>query len=384
MSTAVTMFSGGRGGAGIARRLVRTPGIRLSLVINGYDNGLSTGALRRFLPGMLGPSDFRKNLLLHLEPGDPRQAMLERRLPAGTTPEDLDGFIDGLVHERVARELRAFADRLAKDPDGLDLADCSLGNLVFAGAYLRLGEDFNAAVDACAALFGSPVRLLNATGGENAFLVALKQDGRLLADEAEIVSPQDASAITDLFLLREPPDRGLLEELASRPAVWIRDVLACHAAEITPNPRALEAISDADLIVYGPGTPHSSLLPSYLTPGLAESIAASRATAKVFVVNTRDDHDIQGLSAPDLVDLTLAYLGDPGNERRTITHVLSPRPGPPSAGVPEVPRGLRAWAGARWITADLEDPDRPGVHCGRRTVEALTALCGEAALVPAE
>ena len=73
--TGIALFSGGRGAASIARSLLRTPGVDLSLLINGYDNGLSTGALRRYLPGMLGRSDFRKNLLLHLDPGDPRHAL---------------------------------------------------------------------------------------------------------------------------------------------------------------------------------------------------------------------------------------------------------------------------------------------------------------------
>ncbi|MER6508932.1 2-phospho-L-lactate transferase CofD family protein [Nonomuraea sp. NPDC001636] len=384
-AVSVALFGGGRGGAGIARALLRIPGTSLSLLVNGYDNGLSTGALRRWLPGMLGPSDFRKNLLLHLDPGDPRHTLLERRLPPGTTPADLDALIADVAAAgpaEAARELRVVADRLAARPGGLDLADCALGNLVFAGAYLRLGADFNAAVRACARTFGSPVRLLNVTGGENAFLVALKQDGRVLADEADIVAPQDGVAITGLFLLREPLSAADRAALAGRPAERVRELLARRSAAVTPNPEALRALAEADLIVYGPGTPHSSLLPSYLTPGLAEAVTGSRAAARVFVVNVGGDHDVQGLTATDLVDRTLAYLGDPGNERATITHVLSGR----GAGAPAVPARVLdrgSWAGARWISADLADPARPGAHRGPRTAEALLAVLGEAPLARA-
>ncbi|MEV4109619.1 2-phospho-L-lactate transferase CofD family protein [Nonomuraea sp. NPDC049695] len=379
----VSMFSGGRGAAGIARALLRRPGLELSLLINGYDNGLSTGALRRYLPGMLGPSDFRKNLLLHLDRGDPRRELLERRLAPGTTAADLERLIDGPLDYRITRELRVFAGRLRAEPDGLDLADCALGNLVFAGAYLRLGEDFNAAVRTCAQTFGSPARLLNVTAGENAFLVALKEDGRLLADEADIVAPQDTAAITGLFLLREPLTAAARAELAGRPPERVRELLARRAARVTPGPEALAALRDADLVVYGPGTPHSSLLPSYLTPGVAEAIAESRAAARVFVVNIGGDHDIQGLTATDLVDRTLAYLGDPGNERRTITHVLSHHG---ASGGPAVPRAVvdrGCWAGARWISVDLEDADRPGTHSGPRTADALQAVLGEIPLARA-
>ena len=396
MNIAVTMFCGGRGAASITRGMLVTPGVGLSLVVNGYDNGLSTGALRRYLPGMLGPSDFRKNLLLHLDPADPAQAalagLIEHRLPGGTTPAGLTAVIEEIAlrrgpfaalpeaaREAVTADLRVFARRLADHPHGLDLADCALGNLVFAGAYLRLGRDFNAAVDACVRTFGSPVRLLNVTNGENAFLAALRGDGRLLADEADIVAPQDPGVITDLFLLREPLGARRRAELESLPPGWTRRILGSERAEVTPNPRALRAIRDGDLVVYGPGTPHSSLLPSYLTPGVADAVAGSRAAAKVFVVNTREDHDIRGLSAPELVDRTLAHLGDPRNERRTVTHVLSHRtPGPDAPAVPEEILARGEWAGARWVTADLAHHDR--VHNAERTAGALLAIRDEAAL----
>jgi hypothetical protein len=115
---------------------------------------------------------------------------------------------------------------------------------------------------------------------------------------------------------------------------------------------------------------------------MASAIAGSRAAARVFVVNVGGDHDIQGLTATDLVDRTLAYLGDPGNERHTITHVLSGR----GARGPSVPCGVvdrGSWAGARWVVADLEDAARPGTHSGPRTAEALHAVLGEASLARA-
>ena len=58
----VVLFCGGRGSASIIRSLIQLPSVDLSLLINAYDDGLSTGDLRAFIPGMLGPSDFRKNL----------------------------------------------------------------------------------------------------------------------------------------------------------------------------------------------------------------------------------------------------------------------------------------------------------------------------------
>ena len=60
-SVRVVLFSGGRGSGALATTLIRTPGVVLTIAINGYDDGASTGEVRRFLGDALGPSDFRKN-----------------------------------------------------------------------------------------------------------------------------------------------------------------------------------------------------------------------------------------------------------------------------------------------------------------------------------
>jgi len=59
------------------------------------------------------------------------------------------------------------------------------------------------------------------------------------------------------------------------------------------------------VIVYGPGTQHSSLLPSYLTAGIAEAIASNRAADKIFIGNIVRDLDIQ---EDDINDLARKFM----------------------------------------------------------------------------
>src|SRR5262247_2248064 len=88
----VVVFSGGRGSSVLSKELITHPDIALTLAINGYDDGMSTGEVRRFLGDALGPSDFRKNAS-HLAKAlrscpDERIAVLDRRLPSPCPRED--------------------------------------------------------------------------------------------------------------------------------------------------------------------------------------------------------------------------------------------------------------------------------------------------------
>ncbi len=88
----VVLFSGGSGTQSITAALQKHPQISLKILINAYDDGHSTGRLRRFVPGMLGPSDVRKNLgrlMPHEERSEKSLALVsDFRLPVGVARGD--------------------------------------------------------------------------------------------------------------------------------------------------------------------------------------------------------------------------------------------------------------------------------------------------------
>ena len=93
----VVLFSGGRGSGALAEILATDPRVALTVAINGYDDGASTGVVRRFLGDSLGPSDFRKNAsrLARLRRSSPESVLelLDRRLPASASEHDLHQLI---------------------------------------------------------------------------------------------------------------------------------------------------------------------------------------------------------------------------------------------------------------------------------------------------
>ncbi|MEO8075770.1 MAG: 2-phospho-L-lactate transferase CofD family protein [Acidobacteriota bacterium] len=369
------LFSGGRGSGVLTHQLVINPSIALTIAINGYDDGASTGEVRRFLGDCLGPSDFRKNasrLAAELHSCNPALIeILDLRLPVGTTEADArrafaaiagspsGGFdavgplvdrLEPAVRARVAGSLSRFAGELDASPalrsgasGPFNFSDCSLGNLVFAGMYLERSRDFNGTVDDYAALLGLPQGLIeNVTDGTNAWLVGLDADGALLSSEEQIVDATRPNRIRDIFLVAQPipeTDRAAIRAMPSRAEEMLR------AREVTPalNPRLAATLAAADLIIYAPGTQHSSLFPSYLTPGLSALVAGNLSAIKLLITNIQADAEITGSNAVDIIERAVYYLKEKGRYATPtpclITHYLLNDPGRDDGGTPYVPLG---------------------------------------------
>ena len=382
MSNRVVLFCGGRGSATIIRALLRRTDVELTLIVNAFDDGLSTGALRDFIPGMLGPSDFRKNLSYlfgnYSEAQYALKSLMEYRLTGGREMEKLARFSNGSdttqdeplaswfaqlqpasLHRVRGLLARFFAHAAGAD---FDYRDCSLGNLVFAGAYLQHSEDFNAAAAEVGDLVGSRAHLLNVGTQQNRVLMGLKQDGTLLASEAEVVGTQSPNPINHLYLLEQPLTPEEKQELASLDVAGKHARLSARDAIPKLSKPAAEAIAGADIILYGPGTQHSSLFPSYRIA--AAALAAAPAAVKALVMNLDSDHDIQGLGASDVVDRALGY-GAP------VTHILL------NHGSDRLPAGALtgdSYRGAAVLRGTFATPARPQVHNGTAVTDAVLGL----------
>ena len=349
------LFSGGRGSGALVRTLAANPAVRLTLAINGYDDGASTGEVRRFLGDSLGPSDFRKNasrLAALLQTADPLLVeALDVRLPADAdagaflrVTGDLAARLPGGAARDVAARLERFEAERRTGERPFDFADCAVGNLVFAGSFLACGRDFNRAVDDYCALLGLPAGLIeNVTDGTNGYLVAIDAGGAVLGSEEAIVDARRRNRIAEIYLIDRRLDeagRARLEGEGPQAAgAWFER----HAARPRMNPRLAEPLAAARLIVYAPGTQHSSLFPSYLTPGLSGAVAANLGAIKLLITNLQSDAEIAGQSAVDIIDRAVYYLKERGTlaipTPCLITHYLINDPGQPAGEAPYVPLG---------------------------------------------
>ena len=230
-----------------------------------------------------------------------------RRWPAGSTPgrEPLS-----------SRRLDTFLGELDRSARPFDFSDCSVGNLVFAGSFLECGRRFNDAVADYCALLGLPEGLI-----ENV------TDGRTRSWWRSTAGPAGRQRRGDRR--REAPGRRL-GDLPGRPRAR-RGRATGRSTRRAPsglrrgsrgtsrrwalNPRLLDRLRRADFVIYAPGTQHSSLFPSYLTPGVSEAIAGNHRAIKLLITNIQPDAEIVGQSAVDLIERALYYLNGKGAAR---------------------------------------------------------------------
>ena len=252
----VVAFGGGHGLAASLAALRRIPGVDITAVVGVADDGGSSGRLRAEF-GILPPGDLRMALAALC--GDDSR---------GDDSGDDDAAASVFTGRHWAEVLQ---HRFAGD--GV-LAGHAVGNLLIAGLW-QLQDDPIAGLDAVADLVGAHGRVLPCS---TVPLVIAADVAGLDPDEPEhvrIVRGQVAVAKTP----------GQIERIALEPA----NPPAC--------PEALKAIDAADVLVLGPGSWFTSVLPHLLIPAQRDAIEAS-AARRALILNLDPKADIETAGVP--------------------------------------------------------------------------------------
>ncbi len=159
-----------------------------------------------------------------------------------------------------------------------ELAGHSLGNLVLSALYETSG-DFSAAIRQASEMLRVDGCVLPSTESP-VTLCALYDDGNVAEGEANV--PNTEARISRVWLQPDDPK---------------------------PAPGVMEALEAADIIVIGPGSLYTSIIPNLLVEDLARAIHASKAV-KVYVMNLMTQPgETDGYSAADHVRELVDYLG---------------------------------------------------------------------------
>ncbi|SVC64584.1 uncharacterized protein METZ01_LOCUS317438, partial [marine metagenome] len=324
----VVILNGGRGASTIIPSLLARQRLHITSVVNAYDDGKSTGLIRRFF-GMLGPSDIRKVQELMLPKDDPDHenyvTLFQYRFPLDCNREDvleqLKLFLDSesieligirLNNIRVREKLKFF---LAEFLTGLntiekarqeqfDFADCSIMNCLYAGAFLTSNRNIEQATKSIDRLFQLRGTVLP-TSIEDKKLVAQRENGEILYSEAEIVELRSNVRVEQIYLLDQILDKSTFEIIDNNEK---RSYLERHHCYVGVSPGVRLALQRAEIIIYSAGTQHSSLYPTYMSAGLAESISDNHSALKVFITNIGADYETPSYKASDYILGAHRYL----------------------------------------------------------------------------
>jgi 2-phospho-L-lactate transferase/gluconeogenesis factor (CofD/UPF0052 family) len=402
----VVILNGGRGAAAVIPALLSRQGLHVTSVVNAYDDGKSTGEIRRFF-GMLGPSDIRKVQELMLPQDDPDyQANLhlfQYRFPLtcerAVVLAHLRGFVCGdyaelvgarVTSAKVRSSLQSFVNEFVNGLSAIEkvtgeefnFADCSIMNCLYAGAFLT----FNRNIEQATLFFDRLFKLRGTvlpTSIEDKKLVALRENGQMLFSEAEIVELRSNVRVERIYLLDELLDKTRFETLSTDDK---RYYLARHNCFVGVSPGVKLALQQADIIIYSAGTQHSSLYPTYLSAGLAKTIADNKSAYKVFVTNIGADYETPSYRASDYIHGAFRYLNLSDSRNYTMPELFDVVLINQSrlkadetyvdfdeAGFADVP--------VRRVVGAFESVAAPGKHDGVKVVQTILDLYESATLL---
>jgi len=246
-------------------------------------------------------------------------------------PGDARNCLVAMADDPESELARVFSYRFLA---GDGLSGHSLGNLMIA-ALADIEGSFPAALDAAGRMLGARGRVVPSTL-DDVVLVAEDVEGTSVVGQARV-----ARSVAPIACVSYAGD----------------SVARAYAP-------AAEAITEADLVVIGPGSLFTSILPNFLVTGIADALAATRGRV-VYVANVANQRgETVGMDAADHVDALVRH-GLVGVVDVALLHDSEARP--LASGVDAVGAGPLAVEriaahGIACLVRDLADEDDPRHH----------------------
>jgi uncharacterized cofD-like protein len=305
------------GGTGLATLLrgLKHYSSNIAAIVTVADDGGSSGRIREEL-GMLPPGDFRSCI---------------------AALADDESMVAQLFQYRFAGET--------------ELKDHSFGNL-FIAAMAGVTGNFERAIMESSRVLAIRGRILPSTLQDVMLCAEVMKKGppdtRIMRIEGESQIPRQGHIIQRAYL---KPDG------------------------VRAYPGALRAILDAGLVVIGPGSLYTSIIPNLLIEDIVKAIQVS-AAPKVYICNVATQSgETEGFSVEDHIQTLRRYLGD------VFLHVLIndnfdvSTPADWAVELVKVRQpGTTATGNYAIYAADLIDPDNPWRHHSQKLAEELIKM----------
>jgi uncharacterized cofD-like protein len=309
----VVTIGGGTGLSTLLRSLKHHTS-NITAIVTVADDGGSSGRLRREM-GVLPPGDFRNCLAALADDEALTTQLFQYRF--SPTQQDLDGH--------------------------------ALGNL-FITAMADVAGSFEQALIESSHVLAITGRIMPSTLSNVTLCAEVRNGGGLEQVEGESNITHFGGTIQRVFL---KPER------------------------VRAYPETIRAILDADLIVLGPGSLYTSVLPNLLIDSMPEALRASRAI-KMYVCNVATQHgETDGYTVHDHVRALERHIGTGiidvvlANSRMSVRWEDAP------TGVGEIVRLTTLAGSPRIMAADVIDAESPWRHDSDKLAQAVMQIYHE-------
>lgn len=256
MQTNIVAIGGGAGTFNVLYGLKKNENFNLSAIISVADNGGTTGSIRDKY-GILPPGDMRRAI--------------------AALAKDTE----------MVRKLFEYS---FKDEEGV-IGSNKIGNILLT-ALVDIEGDYEKGLAAMCDMFDVRGRVIPVTL-EDVHLAVRFEDGTIIEGEKNIdVSDKNPGERTHNI------DQNITD-------AWL------IGAEGHLNPRAREAIMNADYVIIGPGDLYTSIIPNLLSKGMKEALDATRAKL-VYICNAMTKRgETTNMDVLDFINAIEKYI-EPG------------------------------------------------------------------------
>lgn len=205
------------------------------------------------------------------------------------------------------------------------------------------------------------------------FEEAIRETSRVLAVKGHILP----STLEDVTLTAEVEGQQTVRGESNIPEIG-RSISRVYLEPpgALAHPEAVQAILDADMIILGPGSLYTSVLPNLLVDGIHQAIRRSNAV-KVYVCNVATQPgETDGYTVEDHAEAIIRHVGD-GMFQHILVHNLARRPVPLDGKAIPVTLAGRGVPGVRITVEDVVSPENPLRHDPDKLSQALLRLLQE-------
>jgi uncharacterized cofD-like protein len=205
------------------------------------------------------------------------------------------------------------------------------------------------------------------------FEQAIRETSRVLAVRGQIL-PSTLENVT--LMAQVAGEETIRGESAIPESGRAISRVSLEPREAEAYPEAVQAIMEADMIILGPGSLYTSVMPNLLVGGITQAIRASNAV-KVYVCNVAtqpgetDHHSVE-----DHAEAIIRHVGS-GVFQHVLYHDKQFRRVPADGSAMPVQRAGRETPGIRYTGADVVSSTQPLRHDPAKLGKALLRLLKE-------